>query len=125
MGYNTYYTVEINDIPPKCMENIYSKIDSFLEDIWESSDTFIGGSYYGRWYDWDRDLINLSSEYPEIFIVVDGDGEERDDFWRAFIKDGAIQYSGGHIVYDEYDPEKMKVVNPPHLVEQPAVEDLL
>ena len=125
MGYNTYYIVEIKDIPPKCMENICSELDSFLDDIWENSSIFVGGSYYGKWYNWEKDLLNLSSEYPEIFITVDGDGEARDDFWRAFIKDGAIQYSCGHIVYDEYDPEKMKVVNPPHLVEHPTVGDLL
>ena len=125
MGYDTAYSVEIENVPEKSMTQLYDRIEGFLEDIWEQNSTTLSGSYYGRGYDWERDLIQVSSEFPEVFITVDGDGEESDDIWRAFIKDGAIQFAAARIVYDEYDPAKMQQVLPPRLKKQTDVEDLI
>lgn len=124
MGYNTYYNIEVENIPAESVQPLVTRLEPMLEDTHAIFNT-IFGSYYGRWYDWDKDLLAISSDYPDVFITVHGDGEDSEDLWRAYIKDGAIQECGAKIVYDEYDPAKMREVNPPHLQKLPSVEDLI
>ena len=123
--YNTYYSIDIDNVPKGSIEALSEKLKEFMDDIWENSCTNLGGHYYGRWYEWEVDLANLSSEFPEIFITVDGSGEDAYDWWRAYVKDGSIQVTHAKIVYEEYDPAKMREINPPQLGEKPSVGDLL
>ena len=121
MGYLTCFDFEL-------LEGSEDKFQDFLKELSiesKYSEIKNGYLYDAKWYDWERDLIQVSSEFPEVFITVDGDGEESDDIWRAFIKDGAIQFAAARIVYDEYDPAKMQQVLPPRLKKQTDVEDLI
>lgn len=53
-----------------------------------------------KWYEWESDMLTLSSEFPEIEFVLYGEGEERDDNWRAFFKNGECVYQQAHMYYD-------------------------
>ena len=53
-----------------------------------------------KWYEWESDMLTLSSEFPEMEFVLYGEGEERDDNWRAFFKNGECVYQQAHMYYD-------------------------
>jgi hypothetical protein len=46
------------------------------------------GYAHGKWYDFDEDMAAISKLLPGKLLVVDGEGEEYPDIWRAFFKDG-------------------------------------
>ena len=53
-----------------------------------------------KWYDHDDDLIALSKKFPDVTFVLYGEGEERDDNWITYYKNGDYEYCNGRIVYD-------------------------
>ena len=54
-----------------------------------------------KWYDHDKDMLALSKAFPNIVFVLTGEGEERDDNWISYYKNGQMETCRGTIVYDE------------------------
>lgn len=70
-----------------------------------SSDLELHGA---KWYDFHRNMINISEKYPDIVFCLDGVGEESGDIWRAYYQDGKFQMCKATIVFDQFDKDKMK-----------------
>lgn len=41
-----------------------------------------------KWYDYDDDMKSLSKRWPNVLFILDGDGEEQGDVWRAWYRNG-------------------------------------
>lgn len=106
MGYYTNYTLSMQGATAEEEEEIIAKLEEISGDNWDGGD----GEYYtyGKWYESSSDLIELSKQYPEILFTLEGDGEEYNDFWKMYVQNGKKQETFGNIVYEDYDPEKMK-----------------
>ena len=44
-----------------------------------------------KWYDWEKDMKDIASRYPEIEFKLEGHGEEREDWWVALFKGNRSQ----------------------------------
>ena len=44
-----------------------------------------------KWYDWEKDMKDIASRYPEIEFKLEGHGEEREDWWVALFKGSRSQ----------------------------------
>ncbi len=109
MGYRTYHTLHIH---PN---------DSGIPDddmIAELRDT-CGEAKYGlntdgscasevKWYERDEVMAKSSKKYPGVVFCLTGDGDENDDMWYAYFKNGKVQYCPAIITYDKYDESKLK-----------------
>lgn len=101
MNYYTSYKLEIRD------EITFAKAEEILENLnkkigWEifileAEDEDINPSeidYWdvytidATWYDWGKDMLELSKEFPDVLFGLEGRGEERRDWWYALFKDG-------------------------------------
>lgn len=51
------------------------------------------------WYDWEHDMGELSHQYPDYGFTLSGIGEDVDDRWMAYIKDGCVQFEECQFVY--------------------------
>lgn len=49
----------------------------------------------------------ISTKYPDILFEVTGEGEETGDLWKAYFKNGKMQYCKGKVVYDDFDEYKL------------------
>jgi hypothetical protein len=81
MGYYTYYTLEVEQEPSEELleEELYGfSIESWLNDIGDEL----------KWYGHEADMIELSKRYPEYLFILTGTGEQNDDLWRKWFKDG-------------------------------------
>ena len=38
-----------------------------------------------KWYEHEEDMCELSKEYPNLFFLLYGNGEESDDEWRMYV----------------------------------------
>ena len=41
-----------------------------------------------KWYDHNEDMIELSKRFPNYVFILEGQGEDPDDRWRAFYCNG-------------------------------------
>ena len=64
--------------------------DSSIEDnekaIWE-----VDGYDEMKWYDWREDMKDIAQKYPDIEFRLEGNGEDKDDWWFALFKGDKFQ----------------------------------
>ena len=92
MGYQTYFEIEAfkadefptlgSQIPTVELAEIFNKHLKSKDMEYSWLDDCI------KWYTYDEDLCHLSSCEPDYVFVVEGDGEESDDTWRAVFHNG-------------------------------------
>lgn len=116
MGYYTYHTLEVFD----------EKMN-YLEDETQKHATLISNRVFGKddpdfkdnefpllfsdsskWYDCEQDMRKYSKEYPNLIFKIHGDGEESNDLWDMYAKNGKIQLCPGEVIYDNFDKSKLK-----------------
>lgn len=56
-----------------------------------------------KWYEYTDELREFSKLYPDALLVLYGDGENSDDFWCSYFRNGKVQCTQGRIEFDEFD----------------------
>ena len=135
MGYNTNFTLSYefsgqdSDLTafeeecqdkgveiPESLKIRSSQSEEALEEILDSKDfcnysplmDFVqGNADRCKWYDWKKDMIRLSEQFPSSLFILEGEGEEAEDIWKAYFKGGKCQIEKAKIKFDEFDPEKL------------------
>ena len=88
MGYLTCYDILL-------VKGTDIEFQKFLEDLADKSgysgikDGYI---YDVKWYDWEKDCYEFSKKYPNLMFMIEGDGENADDFWRCYFQNGKSAY---------------------------------
>lgn len=91
MGYYTLYSIHR-------IEGTEEDYTNLLEDImYKTGNKYLDmdNGYFDeemKWYDWETDCYELSKEYPSLLFMVEGDGEDADDFWRCYFQNGKSVY---------------------------------
>lgn len=39
-----------------------------------------------KWYDWQENMTTLAKEFPDVEFQLEGNGEDKDDWWVALFK---------------------------------------
>ena len=107
MGYYTCYNLTIHNqteerkktISNWARENIgffnWIKTEDPEQTI---EDNLMNDSY--KWYTHSYDMLELSKRFPDVFFELEGDGEERDDFWKEYYYNGESQFTQGEIAFE-------------------------
>lgn len=61
-----------------------------------------------KWYDCDEDMKKFSKLHPDTLFLIDGEGEESGDIWRAYYKNGKSFRASAKLVFEEFSEEKLK-----------------
>ena len=61
-----------------------------------------------KWYDSETHMREFSKKYPKLLFELSGYGEEREDFWKRYFKNGLCQVCVGRIEYPAFKALKMK-----------------
>ena len=56
----------------------------------------------------NKEMIELSLQFPNALFQLYGDGEENGDTWYTYYKNGKKQYCPAKITYDKYDENELK-----------------
>ncbi len=84
-------------------------IYEFIESKLLSRDFYYNDTEYTKWYDYERDILLISKEFPDVFITVNGHGEEEDDIWIQYFYNGkSTPKYYAEIIYRKYDPKELK-----------------
>ena len=97
MSYYTKYELVINsDINFVYLENLIKKLG------------FNPFSSNCQWYEHEEDLTQYSMQNPNILFILKGQGEEAEDAWVKYFKNGKKQVCHAKIIYDPFDESKME-----------------
>lgn len=94
MGYYTDYGLEI-------IENDNLEID-FEKEISKHADYGFCFSGEIKWYDCESDMISFSKKHPKVLFKISGEGEESDDLWEMFIRNGKTEKNKVILSYPPY-----------------------
>ena len=62
------------------LEDALNEISGYLIELGEISSM--------KWYEHDKHMLQLSKLFPEVVFLLDGEGEETGDIWKAMYKNG-------------------------------------
>ena len=100
MGYETQYNLIIKgDYEHERMIEVFEEYDIINYALDENFESY-GGV---KWYDHERDMINISKRFPQLEFILEGNGEESPDFWKKKFKNGSVWEAKGFIEYKEYE----------------------
>jgi len=101
MGYYTSFNLEVRTpVTRERVEQIVNRLNTIMcwKDCFEladSSDKFediTPGTWeletHGemKWYNWEEDMSQLANEFPDVEFYLEGDGEDKNDWWIALFK---------------------------------------
>lgn len=136
MGYLTRYRLSVKDEKALCrgkdpeftrfivlIEQFHRRGDFLLEfDENDSIDFDITlGKFYAlccrsrdgdepcRWYLHEQNMCAFSKRFPTLVFVLEGKGDDEEDRWIKYFKDGRIQVCRAQVVYEDYDEAKLVV----------------
>jgi len=61
-----------------------------------------------KWYQHEKDMREYSQRHPKTLFKLSGVGEEAGDIWVEYYLNGKMQRIPAKIVFDDYDPEKLR-----------------
>ena len=102
MGYYTRYwlTVEVNSLDE--MKKIVAKFNEIYQynelDINSIGEGGIEAEFESTWYSHDEDMKQLSRLFPNYVFQLEGQGEDREDWWISCYKNGEVATSNAEIV---------------------------
>ena len=101
MGYYTTYTLSAT-------QGHYNQ-EEIEEKLQQISGYSIG---FGRndpckWHIHEQDMKELSKIYPETTFLLEGQGEESEDIWRKYFKNGKMQVCKAETVFPAFDESKL------------------
>ena len=60
-----------------------------------------------KWYEHQLDMRRFSSKFPNVLFVLSGEGEENDDMWVEYYRNGLMQVARAQITFDDFDEDKL------------------
>lgn len=107
MGYCTNYSLETDATPDsEVAENIAARLrdDEGEGDFVYALEEKIAGVEYGprdacKWYEHQKDLVELSKQFPGVLFTLSGEGEENGDLWKLYVRNGVAQEAKAVITY--------------------------
>ena len=106
MGYYTKYDITMypymNDKDElRVMREIAAKIHN--EDPSDISDDEAKWCFdeHMKWYDHEKDMLDISKKFPNITFVLEGEGEDHEDMWVKYFNNGEVEECYAEIVYPE------------------------
>lgn len=111
MGYRTDYTLKVRDknfnsISTNELRKIADELKEFTNYSFENSN--IISLYDAKWYNAQSDMKEFSKNYPNYIFCLYGNGEEEDDIWVHYFKNGKSTGADAEIIYPDYDESKLK-----------------
>jgi hypothetical protein len=101
MGYYTDFKIVTDCKDNNCNQKIVDRLSDIagyeLDYRYGGSEVYLDSA---KWYSSEEDMKLLSSEFADILFTVYGDGEESDDLWVAYYKNGkGTEFMKPSIIY--------------------------
>jgi hypothetical protein len=107
MGYYTNYTLKLEKNNQKIIKHLREINQCAKHAIDKNGDTL----EQLKWYQHESDLCDFSLKYPDIILKLYGEGDENNDLWIKYFKNGKMQLCKAIINYDNFNENKLKTLS--------------
>lgn len=109
MGYYTWYEFEnvtgehAEDFKRHFDEGVVEAEYGWLHEMFAG----VPGSAFDemQWYERIEDMTRISILYPNTLFVINGRGEDHDDVWKEYYRNGMVERVYPTLVYSDPSPE--------------------
>lgn len=110
MGYYTAHELEVieGDVTVEEFFDAIRRQYGENEDIFYAMDDEGNCSDICKWYSSVEDMKKYSLMFPDAVFCLYGDGEESDDLWRQYYKNGKVQHEAVVMTFAPYDESKLE-----------------
>jgi hypothetical protein len=102
MGYNTRYVLECDN------GDLVEELRAACEDAKYALNSDGSTNEPCKWYEHEEHLREFSRRHPGLLLTLSGNGEENEDIWKKYFRDGLCQEERAQMVIGEFDPAKLK-----------------
>lgn len=116
MGYYTNYNLSVKNVRSNdefmVLQAVLRQkcIINYALDDGEYNSKTHNAEFYSydmvKWYEHDKDMIEISKLIPHMTFMLAGNGENYEDQYRIYYKDGESEYTEAEIVWSE--PQTIK-----------------
>ena len=108
MGYHSFINLTIEE-GEVTVDEVAETVAEVTKDtdvrFWKS---VLNGETEVKWYDHTSDMKQVSVKYPDALLVLSGEGEENDDCWVEYHRNGKVQEERRpEWIAPPFDPEKL------------------
>lgn len=108
MGYYTRFNLEVStksggEVDEATLQKVQARFDDMLgwsgafDEVTDYSDEW-------KWYEYEHDMIEFSKEFPNLCFTLEGDGEDREDWWTEWFQNGKFYKSVAKITPPDIAP---------------------
>lgn len=108
MGYYTNYYLDVHEGDLSIQEILESVSENEFEGLNYGIDTDGSSLDSVKWYDHEADMRDLSLKFPTIVFKLHGEGEDNNDIWYKYFKNGKSQDCYAKIAFDCYDETQLR-----------------
>jgi uncharacterized protein YodC (DUF2158 family) len=105
MGYFTDYNLTFDD-SFDCSDEVFNYIENSFKIPFSFVDN--SGHVTCKWYNHASNMRIVSLKWPDILFELKGSGEENDDLWIKYFKNGKMQACYAEIVYPKFNENEME-----------------
>jgi hypothetical protein len=112
MGYHTDFSLEIEP------EDLWQEIDEALQEITKPDSDLQDFEAFGdgwvlsdtTWYTHEEELKDFSRHFSETLFILTGEGDESDDRWKLYVKNGKVWRATGQVevVFPPFSEDKLR-----------------
>ncbi len=103
MGYITSYRLQVIEGDPDLIRQFVDECENANYAI----DADGNAQESCKWYKSEEDMKAFSKKHPEALFRLDGEGEDSDDLWQQYWRNGKCQNIPAEITYAPFDETKM------------------
>lgn len=107
MGYYTEHTLEIIEGDIELCDLLEQLDEEKYSELFYSIDEAGYSLNPSKWYDSVKDMKEISLKFPTVTFMLCGSGEDLEDRWKFYFKNGKHQECFATVVFPEYDPTKL------------------
>ena len=104
MGYYTIFKLSTVNGSEDLIEKLIESCEDASYALEPNGETYDSA----KWYSCDDDLKRFSKGYPEALFILSGEGEDNDDIWKAYFKNGKVHKEKAQIIFNTFDESKLK-----------------
>lgn len=111
MGYYTSFWLTTDVIGEAAAQEIHAATQEHKEmqylDVEAPGVEYTPGDEM-KWYSHEQDMLAFSKRFPTVLFTLVGEGEENEDMWRKYFRDGKAQFAKARVEFEDFDPKKLK-----------------
>lgn len=104
MGHHTYFSLSVT--PDTNEYEIIAEVRALHE--WTGMNEEGSPENSESWFSHEEDMKEFSKKYPDHLFTLWGKGDENDDDWKCYFKNGKMQMEGAVVTYGEFDESKLE-----------------